>query len=178
MSMMVRISSNQAIQDHYEACLANGTSEKLAEMFALGQPPMSNTDREFLEGWCNGNQFEKETWVGERYRKEATAAGVDITGRRYMSCLADYPGDPTAWISDRGDARRVAEEKGITLQGAVNYRPPEPISELKDAPLADDIVYDKVAEIIGGLPEADRPHVDTVDLACQVREKLSPHWSK
>ena len=147
-------------------------------MFALSQPPMSNSDREFLEGTCNGNQFENEPWVGDLYRKEAQAAGVNITGKVYKSSLADYPGDPTAWVSDRGDVRRVCEEKSITCRGAVSFRPPAPISGPVDAPLADDIVGEKVHEILSGLPEAERPHVDTSDLAEQVRDVLSPHWSK
>lgn len=175
---MRTISKDSKIQKHYEMCLTQGTSETLAEMFALGQPPMSDSDREFLEGFCNGNQFEDEPWAGDMYRKEAKAAGVSITGKVYKSSLADYPGDPTAWVSDRADVRRVCEEKGKACVGAVNYRPPAPISGPKDEPLAPDIIGTKVSEIIDGLPVADRPHVDTADLAEQVREALSPHWSK
>lgn len=175
---MRTISKDSKVQKHYEMCLSQGTSETLSEMFALGQPPMSNTDREFMEGFCNGNEFEKQPWIGDMYKKEASAAGVSITGKRYMSSLADYPGDPTAWVSDRGDVQRVAEEKGIACQGSVNYRPPAPISGPVDMPLADDIVADKVSEIVSGLPKADRPRIDTADLAEQVREALTPHWSK
>lgn len=172
------ISPNREIQAHFERCLSEGTSETLSEMFAFGQPPMSNTDREFLQGFCNGSQFEDQPWVGDMYRKEAQSAGVDITGKVYKSSLADYPGDPTAWVSDRHDVQRVAESKGMSCVGAVRVKAPEPISAPQDAPLADDIVGTKVSEILGGLPEADRPHVDTADLAEQVREALSPHWSK
>lgn len=172
------ISTDPVIQSHYEHCISLGTSEALAEMFAFCHPPMSNTDREFMEGWVNGNQFEDHPWIGNMYKRQADAAGVNIVGKRYMASLADYPGDPTAWVSDRHDVLRVCEEKGITCQGAVNYRAPEPISGPKEVPLADDIVEDKVLEILGGLPEADRPHVDTTDLAEQVRDVMTPHWSK
>lgn len=175
---MRKISNNPAIQSHYELCLSKGTSETLSEMFALGQAPMSNTDREFLEGWCNGNQFEGQPRIGDMYKKEADAVGVNPVGKRYMSSLADYPGDPTAWVSGRGDVQRICEDKGIACRGSVNYTPPAPVSVLKDVSLADDIVSDKVAEIVGGLPEADRPHVDTLDLAEQVKEVMTPHWSK
>ena len=172
------ISRNPAIQAHYERCIAEGTSETLAEMFSLGQAPSPQTDATFTSGWCNGNQFEDQPWVGDLYKREAVAAGVDITGRRYLHQLADYPGDPRAWVSDRGDVRRVCEEAGRHCRGAVNYNPPAPTSGPVDAPLADDIVFEKVAEIVSGLPEADRPHVDTLDLAEQVREVMAPHWSK
>ena len=131
-----------------------------------------------MAGFCNGNQFEDCPWIGDVYSKEAKAAGVDITGKVYKSSLADYPGDQTAWVSDRHDVQRVCEEKGMSCRGAVNVKAQEPISAPVDAPLASDIIDNKVSEILGGLPEADRPHVDTADLAEQVREALSPHWSK
>lgn len=172
------ISKDRRVQAHYEQCLAEGTSDTLAEMFALGQPPMSDTDREFMEGRCNGNQFVGQERVGDMYRKEAEAAGVDITGRYYMASLASYPGDPTAWVSDRADVRRVCEAKGMGCQGAVSVRVQEATSEPRDVPLAADIVEDKVAEILSTLPESDRHHVDTVDLSEQVREVMTPHWAK
>ena len=161
-----------------EAEWSDDCESNIREMLDSRRPPMSTTDREFLEGFCNGSQFEDQPWIGDMYRREAVAAGVDITGKRYMHSLADFPGDPTAWVSDRGDVRRVAEEKGMGCSGAVNVKARELASAPVDAPLADDIVGDKVCEILGGLPEAERPHVDTADLAEQVREALSPHWSK
>lgn len=170
------ISMDAKIQGHYERCLLQGTSETLAEMFAFGQPPASNTDREFLQGHCNGNQFEKNQRFGDLLQANADAAGINIKGAVYESSLADYPGDPSACVWDRADIRRKCEQDGRSCRGVVNYRPPAPISEPKDMPLADDIVSNKVAEIVSGLPESDRPHVDTLDLAQQVREVMSPHW--
>lgn len=157
---------------------SDGCGPRLREMLDSRRPPMSNTDREFLAGNCNGSQFQGQPWVGDMYKREAVAAGVDITGKVYKSSLADFPGDPTAWVSDRHDVQRICEEKGIACRGAVNYRPPDPISAPVDAPLANDIIGDKVFEILDGLPEADRQHVDIADLAEQVKEALSPHWSK
>jgi hypothetical protein len=170
------ISANPTIQKHYEKCLRQGTSETLAEMFALGQPPMSNTDREFLEGHCNGNEFEKTPWIGDLYKAEAEAAGLDITGKKYLAGLAAYPGDPRAWVSGRADVQRVCEERGWGCQGAVNVKAQEPVSDMADAPLADDIVDNKVSDILSDLPESDVPHVDVEDLRGQVRDALTPHW--
>src|SRR5271154_7062156 len=101
-----------AQQAHYDRCIAEGTSPVLAEMFALGQPPMSNTDREFLAGTENGRQFEGQEEVGDYYRQEATKAGVNTTGKVYKNGLARFPGDPEAWVSGRGDVQRVIEERG------------------------------------------------------------------
>ena len=172
------VSSDRDVQGVYENMRQDGVSHNLADMFAHQRGPSLNTDATFMSGFCNGNQFEDQPWVGDMYRKEAKAAGVNITGKVYKSSLADYPGDPTAWVSDRADVRRVCEEKGKACVGAVNYRPPAPISAPVDAPLASDIVGTKVSEILDGLPVADRQHVDTADLAEQVREAMSPHWAK
>lgn len=162
-------------QEHYEECLRRGTSPALAEMFALGQPPMSNTDREFLEGRCNGNQFSGQPWVGDLYKREALAAGVNPVGKIYMASLATYPGDPGAWVSGRGDIQRRCELHGWGADGTVNL-PVRAVAERSDGRLADDIVENKVQEILDVTPEASR--VDTEDLREQVREKMSPHWTK
>ena len=98
-------------RSHYDRCIANGCSPRLAEMLAAGQPPMSNTDREFLEGHCNGNQFAGREAVGDAYAAVARAEGADTTGKVYMGSLAAYPGDPRAWVSGRGDVQRVLDDQ-------------------------------------------------------------------
>jgi hypothetical protein len=103
-----------------------GSSPRLAEMLALQSPPMSNTDREFLEGHCNGNQFSGGPLAeeqGNRYKKIAEAGGQNVTGKVYMGGLARFPGDPEAWVSDRGDVKRVVEARGWKCQGSVEVTP-------------------------------------------------------
>ncbi len=172
------ISLEPAIQAHYELCLSQGTSPALAEMFALGQPPMSNTDREFLAGHTNGSQFEDQPAVGDLYRSQALAAGVDPKGKIYLGGLAAYPGDPVAWVNNRGDVQRVCEERGWGAKGSVNVKAAPQDSEHKSVRLADEIVDDKVADILETVPAEDRPHVDTVDLREQVKDKMGPHWKE
>jgi hypothetical protein len=168
------ISADPRVQAHYEACRAAGTSHSLAEMFALARPPMSNTDREFLEGYCNGSQFEKTPALGDLYRAEAAAAGVNTQGAVYLGGLAEYPGDPRAWVRGRGDVVKVAEERGLDVRGAVTVRAgrrePQPVG------LAEDIVQREVAEIAAASPAPAL--VDREDLADKVRQKRKPHWAK
>lgn len=111
---------------HYWDCRRNGCEPRLAEMLALQAPPMSNTDREFLEGHCNGSQFAGSPMandMGNKYAAVAKERGVSIKGKVYLSGLARYPGDPKAWVSDRGDVKRIAEEQNLAIQGSVDHKP-------------------------------------------------------
>ncbi len=169
------VSEDPYIQQHYVESRRAGTSHLLAEMFALRQPPMSNTDREFLEGRCNGNQFEKQPAAGEFYRSMALAGGVNPVGKVYCSGLAEYAGDPRAWVSGRGDIQRICEERGWGCQGSVNL-PVRNVAERGSGELAPDIIESKIKEVLAQTPEPER--VDTEDLREQVKETLTPHWVK
>lgn len=173
------ISSDPRVQAQYVMLRAEGLSHNLAEMFALQSPPqIAGTDSVFLEGHCNGNQFDGQEAVGEMYAAEAKAAGVDTKGKVYLGGLARYPGDPAAWVNGRGDVKRICEERGWGCRGAVSVKAAEPLDAPKETPLADDIVHDKVAEILGHLPERERPRVDVQDLTEQVKDKMTPKWRK
>jgi hypothetical protein len=171
------VSRDPSVQQHYERCRAEGTSHSLALMFALAQPPMSNTDREFLEGHCNGSQFGGSPAMGDAYKSIATSAGVDVTGKVYLSGLAEYPGDPRAWVSGRGDVAKVCEERGWNCQGSVNVK-----AARNDAPagvpggVADDILENEVEAV---LATSERPEKeDRAGIKEQIRQKRKPHWSK
>jgi hypothetical protein len=113
---------------HYINCREGGCTSKLADMLASRQPPMSNTDREFLEGHCCGSQFATDKAsmaVGDAFKKQAAASGVSVTGKVYVGGLAAFPGDPKAWVSDRGDVKRVLTERGWGSEGSVNQAPRE-----------------------------------------------------
>jgi len=125
---------SRAIHLSYWDIRRNEASPKLAEMLALGIPPMSNTDREFLEGHDgNGNQFAKGPLAeeeGNRLRKVAEAGGQNVKGKVYLGGLARFPGDPEAWVSDRGDVKRVIEKRGWKCQGSVEVTPDGKSDEL------------------------------------------------
>ncbi len=169
------VSDNNEVQYHYLKCRAEGTSHMLAEMFAHQQPPMSNTDREFLEGrgGCY-DQFQGSP-QGEYYRQVAESEGFNPQGKVYLSGLANYPGDPRAWVSGRGDVQRVCEERGFDADGAVRVR----AARHRDmAPagggVAEDLVearLERELQADPGLQERPRDEVKE-----EVREMITPHW--
>jgi hypothetical protein len=169
------ISTNPAVQAHYEACRARGTSHSLAEMFALGKPPMSDSDREFLEGrgGCY-DQFEGNDFLGDFYGRQAKKAGVDTAGAVYLSGLASYPGDPRAWVRGKGDVKKLCEERGYSARGAVNAtgRQVEP----RRVALAEDIVDGLVEKRLEGIPAGEK--VDLPALREEVKAAHTPGWAK
>ena len=160
--------------DHYVRCRKVGTSHSLSLMFALGQPPMSNTDREFMEGRCNGNQFERHPFLGDFYKAEAQRCGVNTTGKTYLSGLADYPGDPRAWITGRGDVQRLVEERGWGCEGAVKVKATNFAECGGKYQVADAIVEEQVGRVMASAPEPRDLNVE--DVREQVVNKLSPNW--
>lgn len=168
------ISDDPYIQEHYEECRNQGTSHNLSEMFASGQTPGAMTDSVFLEGHANGNQFEGQEHIGDFYKREAKIAQVDVKGKVYLSGLAQYPGDPRAWVSGRGDVQRLCEERGWDADGAVKVR-----AGRREAPetvaLAEDIVLKETEKLIEKEPELGRNIEEVKD---KVRKKHTPHWAK
>ena len=139
---------------------------------------MGGTDAAFLEGHVNGNQFENEPIIGDAYKAEATAKGVDITGKVYLSQLATYPGDPEAWVSGRGDVQRVCEQRGWGCKGSVEVKAQELAAPPPAAPrMAPALVNAKVFEILQGKIDAGEmtveqaQKVDVDDLGNQVIER-------
>lgn len=107
----------------YRNLIAKGESPRLAEMLAARQAPgIGMTDSIFLQGRWNGGIGDEQ--VAELYRSRARAAGVNPEGKAYCSQLASYPGDPRAWVDSVADVKRVAGEKGLQLEGGINYTPP------------------------------------------------------
>lgn len=138
------ISTDAEIQAAYERMLEAGESHSIAEMLALQCPPMSDSDREFLEGrgGCY-SQFGDSKFgnaVANHYAKVAKQHKVSTTGKVYISGLAEFPGDPRAWISDRGDVKRLCEEKGFGCEGAVKVKSRSREKEPEQVRLAPDIV--------------------------------------
>jgi hypothetical protein len=161
-------------QAFYVAMRLDGATHAMADMLASRMPPMSNTDREFLEGHCNGNQFEKTPEVGDWYAKEAKAAGVDITGRVYINSLASRPGDPEAWVSGRGDLERVVRERNWSCQGSSNIKGHEQEGP-PDVRIADDLVESRMIDRLEADPTlAFKGHEE---LFQETREQIQPHWA-
>lgn len=154
-------------------CLPSAADgQKFNVMVENNSPPMSNTDREFLEGHCNGSQFAHNPAIGDNYRKECEAAGGSTLGRKYLSQLARFPGDPQAWVSGRGDVQKVLEERGWGCEGSVTTKgrgrvepPPEPI------PIADHIVDRETAKELIGQTVTRKEYLRTRE---KVADKITP----
>lgn len=117
------VSGNAAIQASYEESREAGESDSIARMCAFRQGPGLSTDTTFTRGFVTdpfGGPV--NTFTHKRYAAMARKAGVSISGKRYMSGLARYPGDPKAWISDRSDIKRLCERRGWGCEGAVNVK--------------------------------------------------------
>lgn len=171
------VSQIPEIQQHYVRCRRSGTSHQLAEMLALGRAPSLQTDTRWLAGHCNGNQFagtERSEAVGRHYQRVARQAGVSTEGAVYKSQLARFPGDPQAWVRSKSDCIAIAAQRGMTLEGSVNYRPAVEREAPDPGPyrVADEIV-DREYEILCD-QQPDAAHADKQQVKDQIREKLSP----
>lgn len=105
----------------YKAMRLDGQSHNMAIMLATRSFPGVKSDAIFNEKRCNGNQFEATPAQGDWLRKQAEARGVSTTGKTYLSGLASFPGDPTAWVADRHDVVAVAKAKGLSVDGYVTH---------------------------------------------------------
>jgi hypothetical protein len=155
------ISANPEIQNAYDAMRAAGESHALAEMLALRTfPGVRGLDSDFNKGRCNGEQFANCPALGDHFRRVAEGAGVSTTGKTYLRGLAEYPGDPAAWVSGTSDVLRVARERGLRVEGAVDYTPPAPArGPDPDVPVAADIVEARVDACLEADPGARREDV-------------------
>lgn len=168
--MKLILNGKEVTRDEWDA-----QTSRLEEILETRQAPCARTDATFLRGHCNGSQFEHVPHIGDMYRRIAERAGVDPKGKVYKAGLADFPGDPRAWVDGRGDVLRVAEEKGLHCRGAVNYTPePTPPKEVPLAPdIVDGIVQDRLAAM-----GPDAAKADVNELRHEVVEAHKPSWSK
>lgn len=142
----------EVLPEYLESRVLLGNGHNLALMFATATPPMSSSDKEFLQ-----NTHE--------------------TGKKYITQLARYPNDPRALVSCRGDVQRICEQEGWGCEGLVNVKandfgmaPPKPV----------DIDEALVQEYMGKEIERD-PGAALMrrgDLREKVRNRIKPHWSK
>lgn len=170
-----RVSRHDDEQAAYVAQRLDGAAHRLAEMLATATPPGAMTDREFLYGHCNGNQFEATPEAGDAYRRVAEANGQDTTGKVYVSGLAEYPGDPRAWVSGRGDVARVLDERGWGAEGAVS-RPVTRVGEPMNCALAEDIIEDKLLDVIDAAGD-DARGLNLADEREKIVRRHKPHWA-
>jgi hypothetical protein len=148
-----RVSKDWGVRERYLDMRLAGESRNMAEMLATRTFPGVKTDAVFNEGKFSGDSGlvgAEQTWL----RARAEAAGVSTAGKWYCRGLASYPGDPNAWVGDRGDVLRVAREKNMTVHGYVEHRGRE-ADPGDDLTIADDIIDSEVEDVLDSNPGAD-----------------------
>ena len=168
--------ASASVQAHYIAMIEDGQTESWALMCALQQPPGANqTDRAFLEGRQNGEWLNNlPPRQAKRMLAMARSSGVNPAGKVYFGGIADKrgPADPKAWVSDAGDVKRVAEERGMDVTGAVNHkaggRPLE-----KKTKIAKDILARETRREMA----ADRK-LSKQEAREKARDRITPWWHK
>lgn len=133
----------------YERLLQLGHGEKWAAMCALQKPPgVRGSDRAFMQGRYNNQQFNDmpEDTAREMLAK-ARRAGISTSGKWYSAGLADGrgPADPAAWVDSVGDVKRVAEQRNLTVTGAVEHKG-RPMPRPKSKPLSERLTRELMRE--------------------------------
>lgn len=176
MSLPIEIkNAPKHIQAHFRKVLAMGYGERWAAMVALQQPPgTKGTDRAFQEGRLDGNWLDQlPARQAKRMVREAKAAGIDISGKQYMSGLANKLGhmDPKAWVSDISDVKRVAKERNLSVTGIVNVEAQEvaPVNVALNPRIARELAKKEIAK---------NPRLSMKDAIEKVKDKHVPSWKK
>jgi len=106
----------------------------------------------------------------------AKAAGVETKGRKYLSSLARYPGDPKAWVQDISDVKRVCREGSMSCTGAVEVKGPAYLPEPKEGPnLAEDIIENAILNKLIDNPELRPGFKKRIpEMREQVIEEMAP----
>lgn len=122
------------------------SAEEKAEFLAANIRPeylyVNSTDTAFF--YAGRRESDIHSDIHLKRIRMAEAAGVSTSGKLYLSGLASYPGDPTAWVSDGSDIRRVAREKNMTLEGSINQKGHE-VEPTPPVDIAPDILERRVA---------------------------------
>ena len=170
----IQIASKE-VQAHYRKMIAAGQTEKFAVMAALQAPPGTRgTDRAFQQGRLDGNWIDSlPPRMAKRIVREAKAAGINISGKYYMSGLADKRGhcDPAAWVSDTSDIKKVATQRNLEVSGIVNVRAREVEPKRVD-------LNPRIAKELARKEMKKTPGISMGDAIARVKEKHLPNWRR
>jgi|2_EtaG_2_1085320.scaffolds.fasta_scaffold00414_9 hypothetical protein len=126
--------------------------QNMAGMAEARRAPGCVTDSTFFAGVGTlSEQFRGEERQLSQMVANAKANGyTPANGDFYQEGLADYPGDPKAFVKSRGEVRERCLERGVPCHGSVNVSEHEVAARperVKKTKLADDIVNRKVMDI-------------------------------
>jgi hypothetical protein len=123
----------------YQEAIANGCTERLAEMLACRKAPGGVTDVALLAGFNNGDETPKlRARAKQNYGFTPGPSDVYVPS---MNPYGTLPGHPAAWLppgNARGHVKKVCEKMGAGCEAVkVQRREVEPPKPVK---LADSIV--------------------------------------
>ena len=128
-----------------------GQTHNMAEMLAYRQAPASKTDDDFFRGQ---GTLDKQVGDDPHYMADITDGYRAATGHNpnpnyiYQAGLAQFPGDPRAFVDSAGSVKRRAEELNVNVDGFVTHKASEPIADpfgvgvpagMKRQPIASDL---------------------------------------
>jgi hypothetical protein len=177
MAMPIEIrNAPMEVREHYARMIRSGQSERWALMCALQEPPGTRqTERAFFEGRNNGEWLNKlPKKQAERMLQAAREVGVNPSGKIYFGGIADKRGiyDPEAWVADASDVKRVAEKRGMDVDGAIQHRSSgRPVKKSVD--IAPDILKRETAYEL-----SKNPQLSKKEARAQARARIVPHWKK
>lgn len=129
-----------------------------------------HTDATFLRGSEDGYGTD------QRGRKvahtKARAAGVNISGMRYCPQLATEMHDPKAWVGSRADVKRIAEARGVGIEGTVTVKAPEVEHIEKPYEVASNLVEREVDRIVREEAQGDVSGRERADLKEKTKVRL------
>lgn len=142
------------VQNAYEEMRRHGESHNMAEMLAYRSAPASRTDDDFFRGQGmldqqisdRGGEYFNSVVNGYR---QATGGQSPNANHVYMPGLAQFPGDPRAFVASSGEAKRRVEELNVNVSdGFFTHKAREPeqdpfgamaMKRTKRAPIASDL---------------------------------------
>lgn len=83
------------------------------KLFQCNVAPNIQTDSTFMSGVNEDDGFGTDNRSRMLARAKAKAAGVNPDGKRYCPSLAKERHDPEAWISGKGDVKRICAKRGL-----------------------------------------------------------------
>lgn len=167
--------ASREVQAHYVRMIADGQSERWASMCALQTPPgTKGSDRAFQQGHLDGNWLDElPERQAKRMVREAKAAGISISGKYYMSGLADKRGycDPEAWVGDVSDVKRVAKNRNLEVKGIVNVEARQEVPKNVD-------LNPRIVRELAKKELQKNPGLTQAQAAEKAKAKALPHWKK
>lgn len=149
------ISDDEAVQTHYRRCRRT-SSHAFAEMLALRSAPALQTDTRWLARKLEAQRREinPESLTGSTLLESARESGISVEGRVYEPGLAEYPNDPRAFVESRAECYARAEELGLDLEGALEYKCTRRIEPKEEGPyrIDDDLLEEHYEDAIENEP--------------------------